>query len=76
MLNSVMFNKNWEYIDYKGYSFSHNDIFQVFDWEGNHIKDIELELSCYNLSWDTKNNILCTLTEGEDSDVLMRYNLE
>lgn len=76
MFNSAMFNKNWEYINYKGYSFSHNDIFQVFDWEGNHIKDIELELPCYNLSWDAKNSILYTLTEGEDSDILMKYSLE
>lgn len=76
MLNNPIHNEKGEKIDYKGYSFFHNDVFQVFDWEGNHIKNIQLELPCYNMGWDAKNSILYTLTEEESYDVLMRYNLE
>ncbi|MDO5608314.1 MAG: BF3164 family lipoprotein [Capnocytophaga sp.] len=61
---------------YKGYSPNHNDIFQVFDWEGNHIKNIELELPCWDLAWDAANNLLYTITEAGDSNIVMRYQLE
>ncbi|MDO5607755.1 MAG: hypothetical protein Q4G08_04775 [Capnocytophaga sp.] len=63
---------------YKGYSNSHSDTLQVYDWEGNHIKTIILELPAYSFSWDEKQRILYAITEAQDDapNVLRAYQLE
>lgn len=76
MLENSFYNEDGSQASYKGYSFFHNDVIQVFDWGGNHIKNIELELPCHSLAWDTKNKKLYAITEGEKSDILMQYELE
>lgn len=54
MLENVFIDKSGELLPYKQYSAFHNDIFQVYDWEGNYVKNIELELPCNNMAWDKK----------------------
>ncbi|MFJ1491762.1 BF3164 family lipoprotein [Capnocytophaga canis] len=76
MLENPFYNENGNLTSYKGYSSFHNDMIQVFDWEGNHIKNIELELPSQLLAWDAKNKKLYAVTEGEELDTLMRYELE
>lgn len=76
MKNNPLFDKDWKETSFKGFSNRHNDLFLVYDWEGNYLKNVEIEIPGYDFCWDQNKKILYSITESKEKDILMSYHLD
>ena len=69
---------NGKTIDYKGYPYYYTDKLEIYDWEGKHIVNINLDTPFYDFIVDENNQFILTLTNDLNTKetIIRKYSIQ